>query len=76
MGRMNDYVIEQVNEGNLVFAFGEYRPTQEYIDTRLGTEPMIDHLISKEQKTTDEFVQQRLDWLEETAEFLETHTDK
>lgn len=67
---MSDYVIEHVNEGNLVYAFGEYRPTQDYIENRLGTEPLIDDLIAKTEE--DEFVLQRLKWLEETAEFLES----
>lgn len=67
---MSDYVIEQVNEGNLVYAFGEYRPTQEYIENKLGTEPLIDNLI--EQTEDDSFVLQRLKWLKETSDTLES----
>jgi len=70
MSRMTDYVIDQENIGNIVFVFGEYRATRDYIDNRRGSEPLIDTLITDEDD--DEFIRQRAEWHEQVSLELET----
>jgi hypothetical protein len=69
MGRMSDYVIDQENRGNIVFVFGEYRATRDYIDNRKGSEPLVDTLITEEEE--DDFVRQRAEWHEQVSLELE-----